>query len=233
MKKGDYILVLCVVIVASFFCFTKVAGETFNTLTANYPVIMSFFKFAILATLGEMIGLRIKKGVYNSKGFGILPRMLVWGVLGVFIWGAFVVFKAGTVKLYEVCGATEAAAWFTNPGFSLQKLIVALSVSVLLNTFFAPIFMTFHKITDTHILNTGGSLKGFFSKPIPMSKIFVNLDWDTQFNFVFKKTIPLFWYPAHTITFILPPNLQVLFAALLGVALGVILAIANNKSAKK
>ncbi len=233
MKKGDYILVLCVVIVASFFGFTKVAGETFNTLTANHPVIMSFFKFAILATLGEMIGLRIKKGVYNTKGFGILPRMLVWGILGVFIWGAFVVFKAGTVKLYEVCGATEAAAWLTNPGFSLQKLIVALSVSVLLNTFFAPIFMTFHKITDTHILNTGGSLKGFFSKPIPMSKIFVNLDWDTQFNFVFKKTIPLFWYPAHTITFILPPNFQVLFAALLGVALGVILAIANNKSAKK
>ena len=141
--------------------------------------------------------------------------------------------KAGTVKLYEVCGITEAAAWFTTPGLSLQKVVVALSVSVLINTFFAPIFMTFHKITDTHIINTGGSLRGFFSTPIPMGKIFVNLDWDTQFNFVFKKTIPFFWYPAHTITFLLPPNLQVLFAALLGVALGVILAIANNKSAKK
>jgi hypothetical protein len=50
-----------------------------------------------------------------------------------------------------------------------------------------------------------------------------------QWNFVFKKTIPLFWFPAHTITFLLPSQFQVLFAALLGVALGVILAIANNK----
>ena len=55
MKKGDYILVLCVAIVACVFAFVKQAGETFNTLTANSPVIMSFFKFAILATLGEMI----------------------------------------------------------------------------------------------------------------------------------------------------------------------------------
>ena len=32
---------------------------------------MSFFKFAILSTLGEMIGLRLRKGHYNEKGFGI------------------------------------------------------------------------------------------------------------------------------------------------------------------
>lgn len=43
-----------------------------------------------------------------------------------------------------------------------------------------------------------------------------------------KKTIPLFWFPAHTITFLLPGTWQVLFAAVLGVALGVILALANN-----
>lgn len=45
-------------------------------------------------------------------------------------------------------------------------------------------------------------------------------------NFVFKKTIPFFWYPAHTITFLLPGEMRVLFAAILGVVLGVLLAIA-------
>ena len=51
-------------------------------------------------------------------------------------------------------------------------------------------------------------------------------------GFVFKKTIPFFWIPAHTITFLLPGQYQVLFAALLGVALGIILSIAAVMSRK-
>ena len=50
-----------------------------------------------------------------------------------------------------------------------------------------------------------------------------------QWNFVFKKTIPFFWIPAHTLTFCLPADLQVLFAAICGVALGLILSIAAMK----
>jgi hypothetical protein len=46
---------------------------------------------------------------------------------------------------------------------------------------------------------------------------------------VFKKTIPLFWYPAHTITFLLPAEQRVLFAALLGIVLGVLLAVSTKK----
>ena len=56
-----------------------------------------------------------------------------------------------------------------------------------------------------------------------------NLNWKVQWGFVFKKTIPLFWFPAHTITFLLPGEMRVLFAALLGVLLGVILSIAARK----
>ena len=60
-------------------------------------------------------------------------------------------------------------------------------------------------------------------------KIISELNWNVQWNFVFKKTIPFFWIPAHTITFILPGEFQVLFAALLGIALGLILSIAALK----
>ena len=62
-----------------------------------------------------------------------------------------------------------------------------------------------------------------------MRRQITSLNWDRQWSFIFKKTIPLFWYPAHTITFMLPGELRVLFAALLGVALGVILAIGARK----
>ena len=48
-------------------------------------MVMSFVKFAILATLGEMLGLRISTGVYHNKTFGIIPRMVIWGVLGVLL----------------------------------------------------------------------------------------------------------------------------------------------------
>ena len=90
--------------------------------------------------------------------------------------------------------------------------------------------MVFHKITDTHIVQYGGTLKGFFTHRIDFSNILQTMNWTVQWKFVFMKTIPLFWIPAHTITFILPSELQVLFAAILGIVLGVIMSIAANKT---
>ena len=230
MKKSDIILIACVSAAVCAFALIPGAWAGFNSATAAHPFLMSFVKFSILSTLGEMIGLRIRKGVYYEKGFGILPRAIVWGFLGMLICGAFIVFKAGTVSLYGVLGVKQAAVWFA-PGAPLSwgKVLVAFTVSVLCNTFFAPVFMTFHKISDTHIRNTGGTLAGYFGTAMPVRRIITTLDWDTQWNFIFKKTIPFFWYPAHTLTFLLPANIQVLFAAFLGVALGVILALANNR----
>jgi Na+-transporting NADH:ubiquinone oxidoreductase subunit NqrB len=80
-------------------------------------------------------------------------------------------------------------------------------------------------------MSNGGTIGGLFRK-IEFKKHFVNLDWSVQWNFVFKKTIPFFWIPAHTFTFMLPPDYRVLFAALLGIALGVILSLAALKSSK-
>lgn len=189
--------------------------------------VLAFFKFAVLATLGESIGLRISKGVYNQKGFGLLPRAVVWGFLGVVISLAMGLFARGTFGVFGYFGLELNPITLVSQSFGI-KLLYAFSVSVFMNTFFAPVFMTFHKITDTHILENGGSLKALIT-PIPMGRIIENLNWKVQWGFVFKKTIPFFWYPAHTITFLLPKEFQVLFAALLGVALGVILSFANMK----
>ena len=227
MKKADLITLIIVAAVICGFAFIPGAWVWFNETTKNHGLLMSFFKFGILGTFGEMLALRIREGVYIKKGFGLLPKMLVWGVLGVVIASAMTIFKTGTVKLldsgFHLNG--KAAEWFAG-NLSWGKFFVALCISVLMNTLFAPVFMTFHKITDIHITETGGSMKGFFSRPREIRKTMSEkINWDIQYGFVFAKTIPLFWYPAHTITFLLPPTLQVLFAALLGVALGVILSI--------
>jgi len=199
----------------------------FKFASDNYALPMGFAKFAILATMGEMLGLRIRKGVYNEQGFGIASRALIWGFLGVIITAALTVFKVGVpTALY---GADSAIVEAMAEPFSGLKLLGAFSISVLLNAIFAPVFMVFHKITDTHIAQTGGTLKGFFTNRLDFSNILQTMNWTVQWKFVFMKTIPFFWIPAHTITFILLPEFQVLFAAMLGIVLGVIMSIAANK----
>ncbi|MFA8300992.1 MAG: Mpv17/PMP22 family protein [Hyphomicrobiales bacterium] len=192
---------------------------------------MSFIKFAILATAGEVIGLRIRSGNYYENGFGLIPRAIVWGFLGLTIKLSFVIFATGTPAFLTYLGLEDIKAAFTASEFSFTKLLTAFSISACMNIIYAPFMMTLHKITDTHIIDNGGTVKGLL-RPIKFGEIISNLNWNIQYNFVFKKTIPFFWIPAHTITFMLPPDFRVLFAALLGIALGVILSIAALKQKK-
>ena len=206
-----------------FFLF-KSLFEAYYQFNLEHGLFMSFFKFAILATLGEVIGLRIKTGRYHQQGFGLIPRALVWGFLGMTIYMAFAIFAAGTPVLLEKVGLEDASA-VLHTGLRWRKVLVSFSISTALNLFYAPVLMTFHKITDMHILENGGTLRGFF-RPVDFARIFKEINWKVQWNFVFKRTIPLFWIPAQTITFLLPEEFRVLFAAFLGIVLGVLLAIA-------
>lgn len=228
MKRTDLLFVFALMIFFAPFFVSDAVLDFYTKFNSDHGMIMSFIKFAILATLGEVIGLRIKTGKYNAPGFGILPRAVVWGFLGLTIKLAFVIFSSGTVAFLGFLGMDDAGALLKG-GFTSGKLLVAFCISVFMNTIYAPVMMTFHKITDTHIQRTGGSLRGLFT-PIDFTGILKNLNWEVQWNFVFKKTIPFFWYPAHTITFLLPVDFQVLFAAILGIALGLILALASMKN---
>lgn len=242
MKKQD----LGFIIIALLLIFPFIPNPLFSDFQnaflynkdGNWWWAASFIKFAILATMGESIGLRIAAGVYNRKGFGLIPRAIVWGFLGIGIKMAFVVFAAGTPilleKLFGLKGAIESMKMkdlidANASGLGMTRVLTAFCISTFMNLTFAPVFMTFHKITDTHILDNGGTIRGFF-RWIKLKEIFPRINWQVQWNFVFKKTIPFFWIPAHTITFILPSEYQVLFAALLGIALGVLLASASLKS---
>ncbi|MEE4198078.1 MAG: hypothetical protein V2I54_10570 [Bacteroidales bacterium] len=230
MKKQDIFFIGCSILFFLPFFISEQVFDFYDTFNKEYGMVTSFIKFAILATLGESIGLRIRKGVYNQKGFGLIPRAVVWGFLGLTIKMAFVIFATGTPEFLAYLGFDQVVEAMAG-SFSPLKLLVAFTISAAMNLIYAPVMMTLHKITDTHIINNGGSLKGFF-KPIRFGEIMANMNWTVQWNFVFKKTIPFFWIPAHTITFLLPSHYQVLFAALLGIILGVLLAIASLKSEK-
>jgi len=140
------------------------------------------------------------------------------------IYMAFAIFSAGTPVILEKLGVTGAER-ILHSDLSWKKVLVSFSISTALNLFYAPVLMTFHKITDIHIIENGGTLRGFV-KPIRFARVFQEINWDVQWNFVFKRTIPLFWIPAQTITFLLPEEFRVLFAAFLGIVLGVLLAVA-------
>lgn len=230
MKKQDLFFIIFLIALFLPFFISESVFNFYDSFNKEHGMVTSFIKFAILATLGESIGLRIRNGVYNQKGFGLLPRAIVWGVLGLTIKMAFVIFATGTPKFLAYLGFSEAVEAMKG-SFSGLKLLVAFSISATMNLIYAPIMMTLHKITDTHIIKNGGTLVGFFKK-IQFGEIMVNLDWSVQWNFVFKRTIPFFWIPAHTITFLLPSEYQVLFAAILGIVLGILLAIASLKSSK-
>jgi hypothetical protein len=224
MKQKDLLFIVVVLAVFSPFFWSSGLYNAYTGFNQEHGMVMAFIKFALLATLGEVIGLRIKTGNYNQKGFGILPRAIVWGILGLTIKLAFVVFATGTPNFLVYMGL-ENAAEAMKGDFNETKLLVAFCISATMNLIYAPVMMTLHKITDTHIVDNGGTIGGFF-RPIKFKEIFIKLDWGVQWNFVFKKTIPFFWIPAHTITFLMAPEWRVLFAAILGIMLGVFLAIA-------
>jgi hypothetical protein len=180
------------------------------------PILLSFIKFALLATGGEWIARRIKERSYSLKSFGILPKSLIWGVLGIFIYWSFLIFGNGVADAFSSLQSAETFG---------GRLLLAFLTSLFMNLIFSPVLMLTHHLTDNHIrLNNGHfPLKGQSIQPL-----LATIDWQRMWGFVFKKTIPFFWIPAHTITFLLPSQYRVLFAALLSVALGILLGFAGK-----
>jgi len=235
MKKADFVFGLLFTALFAPFFLSQEVFDFYSYFNATCPFLISFVKFAVLATLGEVIGLRIRKGVYYQHGFGIFPRALVWGILGISIKAAFVIFGEGGPQILAILGFrfdTPYPSHILNLEFlenpTWLHFFSAFSVSLTLNLFFAPVFMTVHKITDEHIHRTGGNLKRFFTVPDTVN-IITQLNWKVHWNFVLKKTIPLFWIPAQTINFLLPGEIRILVAAILGIVLGIILSVASLK----
>ena len=96
-----------------------------------------------------------------------------------------------------------------------------------MNLIFAPTFMMFHRITDTYILLAKGNIMKI--RHIKFSDVINDIDFHFFFSFAILKTIPFFWIPAHTITFILPSTYRVLMASYLSIALGILLSVHKKR----
>lgn len=191
----------------------------FTELTLAHPYLMGFAKFAVLATIGELLAIRIVAGQWKLPP-GIVYRAFVWGVLGMAIVLMFDIFFAGTAS------ALSKGLLYSGSG-AMQPILKAFYTSAIMNLVFAPTFMAFHRYTDTLIDMVCGEGRKFGS--VSLSEVTGRIDWQGFVGFVVMKTIPFFWIPAHTVTFLLPPEFRILVAASLSIALGAILAYAKRK----
>lgn len=211
MKRGDFIWLAAFLAICAFLLLPQ-TNAIFEQMTKASPYLMGFVKFAILATLGELLAIRIVRGDYY-KPAGLIWRMIIWGGIGMLITLMFNVFAGGVVAAMEkgylpFKGSNLAFAFFT---------------STIMNCFFAPTFMALHKYTDTML-----DMRAENNGAVTIKGITDRIDWYQFVSFVILKTIPFFWIPAHTITFMLPPEYRVLVAAFLSIALGMILSFAKK-----
>ena len=223
MKKSDFIWILSLVLF-SLIVIIPQSRAVFETTTASHPYLMGFIKTAILASLGERLVHRIKTGYYFGDR-GIVLKFIVWGFLGMIFVIIFKLFSSGVAIAQQVhlLPSIQNSVFFAG-------LLTAFMTSFFMNVFFAPTFMLFHRVTDNYIELGQGNLKQI--SRVKLKDVIHHIDFDHFIYFVVLKTIPLFWIPAHTITFLLPENYRVLMAAYLSVVLGVLLSVAKNKKPK-
>ncbi|TEB08560.1 hypothetical protein Psch_02124 [Pelotomaculum schinkii] len=217
MKKGlnigDIIWLAILAVIAALLIYPS-THAVFVTLTTAHPYSMGFIKFFILASMGDWLGARIVTGEW-VKPKGAIYKSILWGIFGMGITLSFTIFNAGV---------TAALANGLLPGNGYQ-IVSAFFTSLIMNITFGVTLMGVHRFTDTYIdLSFAGG-----AKPT-VDEVIKNMNLDNLIKFVYAKTLPFFWVPAHTIVFMLPPVYRVLAAAALGIALGGILSFAKRKA---
>ncbi len=220
-KKNNIAAAISSIGVIVFFAAVLVipsSRELFKELSAKRPYIMGFFKFGLLATCGEIFALRIKSKTWT---FPIYThwRALIWGLIGIAITFMMKIYSIGVAGMMEngMLPSLSAADSFLN------RLLRAFFTAAVMNLTFGPTFMAFHKCTDTYL-----ELCAAKEDEPDLASTVSAVNWNGFVSFTLFKTIPLFWIPAHTITFLLPAEYQVIMAAALSIALGIMLSLKKN-----
>ena len=223
MKSKDFLWIGALLAIVVFLIYPD-TNKAFMYANKAYPYLMGFVKVSILATLGELLAVRIVAGDWK-KPYGLVYRFIVWGLFGVSFVIVFDLFANG------VAGSMNNGLLFSPAeGTLLSRLAFAFFTSAFMNLIFAPTFMALHRVTDMYIDLGQGKLSSILK--VKLKDVSSKIDWHGFLSFVVAKTIPFFWIPAHTVTFLLPSQYRVLMASFLSIALGGILAFAKRKAAK-
>ncbi|MFU8786536.1 MAG: hypothetical protein ACNA7U_04745 [Candidatus Izemoplasmataceae bacterium] len=210
MIKNDYYFITGILLLTAILVY-PLTKEAFFSFTDQYVLVGGFIKFFIFASIGDIISHRIRQKNYHV--IGLLPKAIIWGFIGIVIVYVFRIFTEGVYYLQS----ENLLPFFGIPFF------FAFFTSLFMNLIFAPTMMLFHRITDHYIEHKNSDINHSFYSTI------LQVDYQKFVTFVVFKTIPLFWIPAHTITFLLPENYRVFFASILGVMLGLILGFAKQQ----
>ena len=219
--KKNYGVAMLIFVIAVFVMFAAVliipqTREVFEALSASHPYIMGFVKFALLATSGELIAIKMASGKFAKPAY-LVARIVIWGLIGIWITYMMKIFFLGAGAMMEAGLLPGGKLSADSLGY---KLIRAFATAATMNLTFGPTFMAVHKCSDTYL-----ALRAQNGRGVRLSEVIDAVDWKRFVSFTLFKTVPIFWIPAHTLTFLLPSEYQVMLAALLSVALGIILNI--------
>ncbi|HWS30732.1 MAG TPA: hypothetical protein VN512_11575 [Clostridia bacterium] len=184
----------------------------FLSYTTKKPYLMGFLKFALLSTIGEVIASKVAAGRFAFPN-GVWAKAAVWGVIGMMLALLMPLYAGGVA-------AAQSAGVLTGKNSSF---LTAFFTSVLMNLTFGIAMMAFHRVTDTMIEQY------CVEKKTGLTSAVNAVDWAGFIRFVVFRTIPLFWIPAHTVTFLLPSEYRVFLSAALSIVLGLLLAVAKRK----
>jgi hypothetical protein len=217
MKKGDLLwgIALLVWILILVIPDSRVV---FIAVTDAHPYAGGFVKFAILASMGDMLGIRAIRGQW-IKPKGLIFKAFIWGVIGLMVTLVFTVFMGG---------AAAAQASGKLP-FNGSVLAQAFFGSTIMNATFGPMMMAFHRFTDMYIDEKVDKKVG----SVTLKELIAKNDWNSLVEFSWLKTCPFFWIPAHTVVFLLPSQYRVIVSAFLSIALGLLLALAKKEKSNK
>ncbi len=211
MKLGDYLWGGLLLLWAAVLV-VPATREVFMAMTQAYPYISGFFKFFVLATMGDMLGARILHGQWQ-KTKGLIFKAIIWGIIGMMITLAFTLYSEGVLAAQDI-GRLP---------FHGSKFGHAFLTSVMMNITFAPFMFLFHKFSDLYI-----DVKYRGMKKVTINDLVKEVDFNMLIGFSMLKTIPFFWIPCHTLVFLMPPQYRVVASAFLSIALGLMMAIAKK-----
>lgn len=208
MRKNDAAWAVFYVLLCGFSVYLTISGG-FAWLNGRYPYPAGFVQFALYATAGELLSTRILEGVW------IVDRALwfksaSWGTSGIFVTLGFRVFSEGTVQAMEAgllpfAGSALATAFFT---------------SAINNLFFGGVHSAFIRVCSNY-----ADLHFGQGRQVTVRDAVNSVDWGELVDFTFFKTIPFFWIPINTISFLLPVDYRIAMAAMLSMAFGILMTI--------
>lgn len=213
MKKGDFVWIFVLAIWILVLAIPS-SRTVFFQVSETHPYLAGFIKFAILATMGDLLGKRLlQKNWVIPKG--VLIKAVIWGMIGMMITLVFSVYMGGVASAQ----ASGRLPW--NGSVAAQ----ALFGSIIMNLTFGPMMMTFHRFTDM-LIDSKYEKK---DSQVSLSELVDKNDWHSLVEFAWVKTCIFFWIPVHALVFLLPGQYRVLVSAFLSIVLGLLLAAAKTR----